>query len=53
MICDGKSSRDIADLLCISARTAEHHRQAGMKKLGVRSLAELIRVAIRKKLVEL
>lgn len=53
LICDGKSSRDIADLLCISARTAEHHRQAGMKKLGVRSLAELIRVAIRKKLVEL
>jgi two-component system response regulator NreC len=53
LICDGKSSREIADLLCISARTAEHHRQAGMKKLGIRSLAELIRVAIKKKLVEL
>ncbi len=53
LVSEGLSTRQIADHLFISPRTAEHHRQNLMRKLGVRSLPELIRQAIREKLIEL
>ncbi|HLP18463.1 MAG TPA: response regulator transcription factor [Bacteroidota bacterium] len=52
-LCDGKTNKEIAQSLFISVRTVEHHRQTVMKKTGVRSIADLIKSAIRKKIVEL
>ena len=53
LICDGDSNKEIAELMCISARTVEHHRESVMKKLGAGSVAELIKLSIKKKLIEL
>jgi DNA-binding NarL/FixJ family response regulator len=53
LLCEGQSSKELAAVLNISARTADHHRGAIMKKLGVRSIAELIRLAARYKLIDI
>jgi two-component system, NarL family, response regulator NreC len=51
LILQGRSSRDIGRELCISLKTVETHRAHINKKLGVRSPAELIRVAALQGLV--
>jgi len=48
LIAEGKSSKEIADLLFISARTAQHHRASIMKKLKLRRTADLVKYAIAK-----
>jgi len=48
LIVEGKSSRNIGELLFISPRTAEHHRANMKKKLGLQSTADLIKYAIKK-----
>ena len=48
LIVEGKSSKEIADLLCISVRTVEHHRANIMNKLNMRKTAELVKYAIEK-----
>jgi len=48
LIAEGKSSRNIGELLFISPRTAEHHRANMKKKLGLQSTADLIKYAIKK-----
>lgn len=45
-VADGETSRQIALALGISVKTVEWHRGNLMSKLGVRSVAELVRVAI-------
>ena len=42
LVIAGKPSKEIAFLLGISRRTVENHRAAVMKKIGVRSLSQLI-----------
>lgn len=42
----GRTNREIAALLSISRKTVELHRAAMMQKMGARSLAELVRIAI-------
>ena len=49
---EGKSSKEIATILGISVRTVETHRAAIMKKLGLKSFSELIRYAVRNKIIE-
>ena len=44
---EGKSSKEIADLLCISYRTVEHHRANIMTKLNVKKAADLVRYALQ------
>ncbi len=53
LLCDGKTNKEIAEVLFISARTVEHHRQTVMRKTGMRSIADLIKCAIKHKIVEL
>ena len=48
LIAEGKSAKDIATLLFISPRTAEHHRASIKRKLKARSTAALVKYAIRK-----
>jgi DNA-binding NarL/FixJ family response regulator len=48
LIAEGRSNREIAGLLFISVRTAEHHRANIRTKLNVRVTADLIKYAIEK-----
>ncbi len=48
LIAEGKSSREIADLLFISIRTVQNHRANMMKKLGVKKTADLVKYAIQR-----
>ncbi len=45
---EGKSSKEIAKLLCISPRTADRHRYNIMNKLNLKTNASLIKYAIEK-----
>lgn len=51
LVAEGKSTKDIASTLCVSVKTVETHRQQMMKKLNVRSTADLVKLAIREGLV--
>jgi len=48
LIAEGKSSKDIAALLFISARTVERHRANIMDKLNLKKTADLVKYAIQK-----
>lgn len=49
---EGQSSKEVADKLFISPRTAETHRANLMRKLGLKSQTELVRFAIRRALID-
>ncbi|HSD60729.1 MAG TPA: response regulator [Burkholderiales bacterium] len=46
LVAEGRSNRETAQALGISLRTVEVHRARMMDKLGVRSVPELVRLAI-------
>jgi DNA-binding NarL/FixJ family response regulator len=48
LIAEGKSNKEIGDLLCISVRTVERHRANIMSNLNIRKTAELVQYALRK-----
>jgi DNA-binding NarL/FixJ family response regulator len=52
LIAEGRTNKEIADLLSISLKTVETHRAAAMRKLNVTTTAALIRYAIRNKFIE-
>lgn len=52
LLAEGKSNKQVADLLSISVRTAENHRARLMKKLGVGSLSGLVRYAVRNNIIQ-
>ena len=52
LIAEAYSTKEIADRLRVSGKTVETHRAAAMRKLGVRNIADLVRYAIRHKMVE-
>ena len=51
LLAEGKSNKEVAGALGISIKTAETHRAAIMAKLRMNSFADLVRYAIRKKIV--
>ncbi len=51
LIAEGKSNKEIGDLLFISVRTVERHRANIMDKLKLRKTAELVQYALRKHFV--
>jgi len=51
LVAEGRTMKEVAGLLNISARTAETHKYEMMSVLGVRTTAELIQCAIRLRLV--
>ena len=48
LIAEGKSSKEIGDLLFISSRTVQHHRANILRKLNVKKTADLVKYAIQK-----
>jgi DNA-binding NarL/FixJ family response regulator len=52
LIAEGNSNKMVAKMLAISVKTVETHRSAAMHKLNIHSTADLVRYAVRKKLVE-
>ncbi|MBA2433402.1 MAG: response regulator transcription factor [Chthoniobacterales bacterium] len=53
LLCEGKSNQETATLLEISTRTVEVHRAAVMRKLQLDAFADLVRYAVRHKIVKL
>lgn len=51
MIAEGYKNKDIADYLCISAKTVEKHRANLMKKLDLHSVSAVTAFAIEKGLI--
>lgn len=50
---EGKSTREISDMLFISVKTVGTHKQHILEKLNLKSIADLIKYAIKKGIVEL
>jgi len=48
LIAEGKSAKEVASLLFISRRTAEHHRANIMEKLNMKKFADLVKYALKK-----
>jgi DNA-binding CsgD family transcriptional regulator len=46
-VAEGKTSKQIADMLFISRRTVEHHRASISKKVKAKNVADLIKYAVR------
>lgn len=52
LIAEGKSNKDVAAMLCISVKTVETHRARINEKLDVHSPSDLVRYAIRNRIIE-
>jgi len=52
LLAEGKSNKEIASFLTISVKTAETHRANIMLKLDFHSITELVRYAVRNKIIE-
>jgi DNA-binding NarL/FixJ family response regulator len=51
LVAEGKSSKDVANLLKLSVYTVETHRANILQKLNLKSVAELILYAVRKGII--
>lgn len=52
LLAEGSSNKKVASALGISVRTAETHRASVLRKLSLGSVADLVRYAIRNKIIE-
>ena len=52
LVAEGKSSRQIAELLVVSIKTVERHRADILHRLGLRDRVDLTRYAIRRGLIQ-
>lgn len=52
LLAEGHSNKDVARLLGISVKTAETHRSNIMRKMAFDSLSDLVRYAVRNKIID-
>jgi DNA-binding NarL/FixJ family response regulator len=52
LLSKGRASKEVASLLGISVKTAETHRANIMRKLGIHSVSQLVRYAVRHQIIE-
>ncbi len=52
LLAEGKTAKEVASILGIATKTSDTHRTNIMRKLNVHSVAELVRYAIRNRIVE-
>ena len=50
---DGYSTKEAADVLNISPKTAETHRAAIMKQLNARNVTDIVKYCIRNHIIEM
>jgi DNA-binding NarL/FixJ family response regulator len=53
LLAEGRTMKEIADILKITARTVAFHKYSMMQELGIKTSAELIQYAIKKRIVSL
>ena len=53
LLAEGKSNKEVANILSISVKTVETHRAASMRKLGLTSVVELVHYAVRNDMIAL
>jgi DNA-binding NarL/FixJ family response regulator len=53
LIAEGKTNKEIAEILCLSVKTVMVHRTNIMEKLDIHSSAELVKYAIRQGIVSI
>lgn len=53
LVAEGRSNKEVADLLGISVKTAMTHREHVMEKLGLHSRTELIRFALKEGVIRI
>jgi DNA-binding NarL/FixJ family response regulator len=53
LIAEGRTSREIAEILNLSVKTVQSHRTSLMQKLDLHDRGDLIKYAIQKKIIEL
>ena len=52
LVAESKSNKEVSNILHLSVKTVESHRAHIMEKLGIHSVTELVRYAIRNNIVE-
>jgi DNA-binding NarL/FixJ family response regulator len=52
LLAEGKSSKEVAAALGISLKTVVTHRANLMRKLGIHSIGELVRYALRNNIIQ-
>ncbi len=52
LVAEGRSSKEIADLLSVSPATIETHRTHVLQKLGLRNTAEVVLYAVRRGVIQ-
>ena len=52
LLAEGKSNKKISSMLGISVKTVEAHRAAIMRKIGAKSVVDIVRYAVRNKIAE-
>jgi DNA-binding NarL/FixJ family response regulator len=53
LVVEGYSNQQIADQLCISIRTMETHKTSILKKLNLNNTVDLVKFAIKNKIIEI
>lgn len=53
LVAEGKTAKEIAEVLFISPRTVENYKNNMLKKLGVHKTSDLIKFAIKNKIVDI
>jgi DNA-binding NarL/FixJ family response regulator len=53
LLAEGKTAKEIADVLGVSTRTVEFHKYEMMQSLGIQNSAELIHFAIKHRIVQI
>lgn len=51
LVAEGRSNKEISEILCLSVKTIESHKENIKRKLGIQDHAGMIKYAIRKGLV--
>jgi DNA-binding NarL/FixJ family response regulator len=52
LLAEGKSNKEVANIQGISVKTAETHRASIMRKLGLRSVSDIVHYAVRNDMIE-
>ena len=52
LVAEGRTSKEVAAVLGISAKTAETHRANIMRKLEIHSVSDLVRYAVKNNMIE-